>query len=197
LHNAGKRVGVIHGIDKVKLEVIDNRWCFCFNDWSSSFGQKHFFRDFPTYDEFFYWTPEMPQLTVKQAHVASRYFDYLDSIGAETKFRDNQLANVVVRKSGTVTNWDYANHAVYPFWKTGTFSTGKTFESFIANGRDDTLVRAGDELMRPYRRSVVKTLALAKQTGRHISPKGIRSDTTDGNSVIGLAPLRTVRHFIE
>jgi hypothetical protein len=196
LHQAGKRVGVIQGIEKVRLSSINGRWSFHFNDWSSFFGQKHYFRDFATYDEFFYWSPDAPLLPIKQAHVSARYMDYLDSIGAEHNYRNNQMANVVVRKSGTKTNWEFANHIIYPFWQPGTFSTGKTFESYISNGRDDTLTRSNDELLRPYKHAVVKTLMLAKDTGHHLTPKGL-SDSDDFNTVIGISPMRSINHFIE
>ncbi len=196
LHGAGKRVGIIHGIDKIRLKVVDNRWAFHFNDWSSYFGHKHYFRDYPTYDEFFYWTPEMPELSIKQAHVASKYFDYLDSINAETKYRDNELANVTWRKSKVKTNWEYANHIIYPFWTQGTFSTGKTFESYISNRKDDTLTRSHDELMKSYKKSVIKTLLLAKETQHGITPK-LLSDAEDHNKIIGLFPVFSQMHFIE
>jgi len=196
LHQAGKKVGVIQAIDKVQLRVVNNKWGFQFSDWSSSFGHKHYFRDYPIYDEFFYWTAEMPEISIKQAHVASKYLDYLDSINAETKYRDHELPNVTVRKSGVKTNWEYVNHIVYPFWKQGTFSTGKTFESYVSNGRDDTLTRASDELLRSYKNSVVKTLLLAKETQYALTPKEL-SGAKDNKTVIGVCPRASVLHLIE
>ena len=196
MNAAGKRVGVIQGIEKPRLECVDNRWSFYFNDWSSWFGQKHYFRDFATYDEFFYWTPELPEIPIKQAHVAARYFDYLDSQGTQYTYRDNEMANVVKRRSGSRTNWEYANHVIYPFWKTGTYSVGKTFESYIVNARDDSLARLSDELIITYKKAVVKTLMLAKQTGHHATPK-ILGNFADDKTVIGLKPMRSIRHFIE
>jgi hypothetical protein len=196
LHSEGKRVGVIHGIDKIKLKVVNNRWGFQFTDWSSHFGHKHYFRDYPIYDEFFYWSPDLPELSIKQAHVASKYFDYLDSIKAETKYRDNEMANVTVRKSGVKTNWEYANHIIYPFWKQGTYSTGKTFESYISNGRDDTLTRSNDELLRTYKHAVIKTLMLANETGHGLTPNQL-SDAADVKTIIGVRPRASVTHFIE
>ena len=196
LHQAGKKVGVIQAIDKVQLRAVNNKWGFQFSDWSSSFGHKHYFRDYPIYDEFFYWTAEMPEISIKQAHVASKHLDYLDSIKAETKYRDHEMPNVTVRKSGVKTNWEYVNHIIYPFWKQGTFSTGKTFESYISNGRDDTLTRAGDELLRSYKNSVVKTLLLAKETQYALTPKDL-SDAKDNKTVIGVRYRASVLHLIE
>jgi len=196
LNNAGKKVGVIQGIEKPRLENINNRWSFYFNDWSSWFGQKHYFRDLATYDEFFYWTPELPELSVKQAHVATKYLDYLDQQNIHYDYRNNQMANVVVRKSGSHTNWEFINHIIYPFWKAGTFSMGKTFESYIVNARDNSLARISDEVIDDYRKGVIKTLLLARETGHGATPKGL-SNSQDDKSIIGLRPLRSVRHFIE
>ena len=196
LHDQGKKVGVIQGIDKVKLEHSQGKWAFRFNDFSSHFGHKHYFRDFATYDEFFYWTPDLPQITIKQAHVTARYMDYLDSVSAETPYRNNQHSNVIRRKSGTKTNWEYANHIIYPFWQQGTFSTGKTFESFISNGRDDTLSRTHDEILRGYKSAMYKKLVLAKNANRHLTPS-VLNGSDDKQSVIGMIPFATDLIYIE
>jgi hypothetical protein len=196
MHDQGKRVGVIQGIDKVRLKHINGKWSFNFTDWSSYFGQKHHFRNFPTYDEFFYWTPDLPSLVIKQAHVAAKYMDYLDSISADHPYRNNELVNVVTRKSGAKTNWEYANHIIYPFWKQGTFSTGKTFESYISNARDNTLTSSQDQILRPYKNAVIKTLQLAKATDHHLIPVWING-STDTNTIIGVRALFSVDHFIE
>lgn len=196
MRDQGKRVGVIQGIDKVRLKHINGKWSFNFTDWSSYFGQKHYFRNFPTYDEFFYWTPDLPNLVIKQAHVAAKYMDYLDSISADHPYRNNEMVNVVTRKSGAKTNWEYANHIIYPFWKQGTFSTGKTFESYISNARDNTLTSNQDQILRPYKNAVIKTLQLAKATNHHLVPSWA-DGCGDTKTVIGIKPLFSVDHFIE
>lgn len=196
MHEQGKRVGVIQGIDKIRLRHVNGKWSFNFHDWSSYFGQKHYFRDFPTYDEFFYWSPDLPSLIIKQAHVAAKYMDYLDSISADHPYRNNEMANVVKRKSGAKTNWEYANHIIYPFWNQGTFSTGKTFESYITNARDNTLTLSNDEMLAPYKKAVIKTLQLAKATGRHLTPIMLNG-SNNTNSVIGINPISAMDHFIE
>lgn len=196
MNAAGKRVGVIQGIEKPRLECVNGRWSFYFNDWSSWFGQKHYFRDMSTYDEFFYWTPELPEIPIKQAYIAARYFDYLDQHNIHYEYRNNQMANVVIRKSGSYTNWEFANHIIYPFWRQGTFSVGKTFESYIVNARDNSLAGLDDEIIVNYRKGVVKTLMLAKQAGHHGTPKSL-GNFDDNKTVIGIKPMRSARHFIE
>ena len=196
LHAAGKKVCVLHGIDKPRLKCINNKWSFHFSDWSSYFGQKHYYRDLPFYDEFFYWSPELPQLAIKQAHVATKYLDYLDSQKIEHTYRNNQLANVVKRKGGSKLNWEFFNHIIYPFWTQGTYSTGKTFESYISNGRDNTLTSSNDEIMTAYKKSVMKSLVLAIQSGRNLIATGL-DDKATTNNTIGINPMFAINHFIE
>lgn len=196
MHKQGKKVGVVQGIDKVRLHHVNGKWAFSMHDWSSYFGQKHYFRNFPTYDEFFYWSPDLPSLAIKQAHVAAKYMDYLDSISANHPYRDNEMANVVVRKSGKKTNWEYANQSIYPFWQQGTFSTGKTFESYISNARDNTLTSSNDEILAPYKTAMIKTLMLARATNHHLTPVWLNG-SDDTNTVIGIKPIFAMNHFIE
>jgi hypothetical protein len=197
LHNQGKKVAVIQGIDKPKLLNVAGKWAFCFSDWSSHFGHKHYLREFPFYDEFFYWTSSMPEIPIKQAHVMGRYLDYLDSIGANHPYRDNEAANVLIRKSGKKTNWEYVNHIIYPFWKTGTFSTGKTSESYIINGRDDTLARSKDELITLYKHGVYQKLLLAKLNGRGMTQLQSDYNAEDKRSIIGITPLYSRLYYIQ
>ena len=198
LHDAGKRVCILHGIDKIKIRSRppENRWHFFFDDFSSLFGQKHYFRDYPIYDEFFYWSPDAPLIPIKQAHVTAKYMDYLDSIKFETPYRADQRVNTVWRKSGTITNWEYANHIIYPFWQQGTFSTGKTNESRLSNARDDTLTAVSDELIARYKKGVVKTLILAKQTVYQLTPN-LLSNSPDDKTLIGLKSIEAASHYIE
>ena len=196
LHAQGKKVCIIHGVDKPRLRCLDGRWSFNFSDWSSFFGHKHYFRDLPFYDELFYWTPDLPTLSIKQAHVATRYLDGLDVTSIDTSYRNNQLPNVVTMKNGTRINWELFNHIIYPFWIKGTFSTGKTFESYISNGRDDTLTNSNDSIISSYRHSVKKALALARHTGHLLTAAGINA-ATESRKGIGIAPMSSMTHFIE
>jgi len=201
LHNAGKRVCIIHGVDKVPLKLgqlgQDKKWVFRFNDFSSFFGHKHYFRDLPFYDEFFYWTPDLPQIVIKQAHVISRCLDYFDSTNFQTPYRTEQAQNILVRKSGERTSWEYINHILYPFWKQWTFSEGKHTGSRIVNTRDDTLAHSLDDVMKKYKNGIFKTLVLAKQTGQVETPKDQLMTSTDDKTLIGLKSIRTIDHYIE
>lgn len=87
LHNArqhldlvdkGKKVAFIFGIDKPRVILSEGNWYFSFLDimldmaagpGSIATGQHW------EHDEFFYWTPDMPELAIKQAHVIKNYIE--------------------------------------------------------------------------------------------------------------------------
>lgn len=76
----GKKVGFIHGIDKARLKVKDNKYSFNFNDSidiavspdSQMKNEPHIF------DELFYWTKDYPEIVIKQSHVLKRAVMNLD-----------------------------------------------------------------------------------------------------------------------
>lgn len=196
LHNAGLKVGVIHGIDKPKIAIDSrtNKWMMYFVDWSSQFGHKHYFRDYPFYDEFFYWTPDDPFISIKQAHVITKHLDYLDSIGFESNYRLDQTVNVLPRKNGSKINFEWLNPVIYPFWDRNTFSVGKNAENFIASSRDPTLAICNDELLDPYKKSVEAAMQLAIK----VAPLTLKDiSTTMSDELVGLKPYRSSYHFLE
>lgn len=78
LIDKGKRTAFIHGIDKPRIIVKDGAWYFSFLDIMLDMGvgpggiaTGAVWED----DEFFYWTPDMPEIVIKQAHVIKNYID--------------------------------------------------------------------------------------------------------------------------
>lgn len=76
LHDAGKKVAHIHGIDKPILSVNDGQYSFQFEDSTMSFNFESSLLSADAerlklhqYHEFFYWTPDLPQLVIKQCQV--------------------------------------------------------------------------------------------------------------------------------
>lgn len=81
LYDAGKRVAHVHGMDKPVLQKIDNQYSFIFvdivnlfvfesaeNDWLAEKLKKY------QHHEFFYWTPDLPKLVIKQAQIAKQVY---------------------------------------------------------------------------------------------------------------------------
>jgi hypothetical protein len=78
LTDSGKRVAFIFGIDKPKIIRKDNSWYVAFLDLTLNMGVG------PgalatgnewEFDEYFYWTPDLPEIIIKQAHMIKKYLD--------------------------------------------------------------------------------------------------------------------------
>jgi hypothetical protein len=75
LKNTGKKVGFIWGTDKPRLGLNDDKYYFYFIDivdnavnplWQMN-------RDPGDFNELFYWSPDLPDLLIKQAHVIKNF----------------------------------------------------------------------------------------------------------------------------
>ena len=190
LHSQGLKVGVIHGIDKPRPVLVNGKWHMYFSDWSSQFGHKHYYRDFPFYDEFFYWTPDDPRISIKQSHVIKNKLDQLDAIHYNPTYRLDQ--NTLERKSGNRINWEFLNSTIYPFWNTDTYSWGKNKENFIASSKDFTLNTSADDVIINYKKSIIASLQLAAKVKKLLTTIDIgNTNIADSRKPIGIAPMRS------
>jgi hypothetical protein len=75
--DSGKKLGFIWGTDKPRVNMINGKYCFQFidivdnavNPWwqmSARPGEFH---------EFFYWSPDLPEIMIKQGHVIKKYLE--------------------------------------------------------------------------------------------------------------------------
>jgi len=112
---AGKRVAVIMGIDKCIPATTKDEYGFMFTDNTTWTRQDYF--------EYFYWTPDMPELVVTQAHYL---WDYIKSNIESYKQR--------VRAYRKIPNaWRYRQlsfdnlivDVTYPGWDKTKFQTNK------------------------------------------------------------------------
>jgi len=75
LADKGKRICVLYGIDKPKLCIKDDRWYLYFIDFQANYANP----DVGDYDnitnEYFFWTPDLPEIGIKQAHVVRNWFN--------------------------------------------------------------------------------------------------------------------------
>jgi len=118
--NAGKRVAFIYGIDKPKIVGVNGRWNLVFRDILDAACVTHNQIDeFPgLYHEMFYWTPDLPQLVIKQAHVLKKF---LQKLTADSPFlsKNPHDRNPAVRINSEIywLNSDGIHTALYPNWK--------------------------------------------------------------------------------
>lgn len=123
--NQGQRLCVVWGAEKPRLVHENGRYSIRFIDMlditlKTMSGQQ------PYADELFYWTPDMPEIVIKQGHMLMRYLEenYLTSPFVST--RSSQLA---YKKVGDTRYWldPHGVHSViYPNWDINTYSSGKS-----------------------------------------------------------------------
>lgn len=75
MFDAGKKIGFIYGCDKPKLIKQDNKYYFRFHDIidGSVNAETQMLNRPYEFNELFYWTPDLPKITIKQGHVVKNY----------------------------------------------------------------------------------------------------------------------------
>jgi len=135
--NSGKRVAFIWGLDKPKITSVGKRFSLVFRDVLDAAAITHHQVDDITglFDEMFYWTPDMPELIIKQAHVLKQYMKCLPSTSPflTTKKLDRQP---VIAINGQLhwLKYDGVHTALYPKWHPRPFQVKP--ESLIFSPRD-------------------------------------------------------------
>lgn len=119
---AGKKVCFISGIDKPRIMLKDGIFYFAFLDYFTSLGtgQKNLIDGKEWFvEELFYWTPDMPKLVIKQAHVMMQYF------------KNNPNQQYLIDRAD-LGSWQWreqyfelAKALVYPYWDRSAFQTVK------------------------------------------------------------------------
>ena len=117
----GKRVGFIYGVDKPRLLRDDTNIYFAFLDVIMTTGTmptNDILGEYWENDEYFYWTPNMPELSIKQSHVVVNWL------------KANNKINLIkhMNNIGAFHDEDYyheVNVSVYPDWNLNTWQIKK------------------------------------------------------------------------
>jgi hypothetical protein len=134
LVESGKKLCVVWGKDKPRVHHIDGKFVFRFIDiiddaasvYSMS-GQQ------PYCDEFFFWTPDLPKLLIKQAHIIKNYLS--TSNIQQLPFVSNQSSGLSYRTIEGQQYWlsiEGTSHLVYPNWVEGPVFIPKPITIVIA-----------------------------------------------------------------
>jgi hypothetical protein len=163
--NAGKKVCFISGIDKPRVILKDGVFYFAFLDHFLSLGtgQKYLIDGKQWFvEELFYWTPDMPKLIIKQAHVMMNYFKkhperrYLIDRADLGDWKHRQ------------TYFELAKSLMYPYWNGSTFQAGKP--DYV------TFMELDNWFINSNHRSRDHWLAGVKEAQRIIDPYWISQD---------------------
>ena len=121
LLHRGKRVGFVYGIDKPRLIRDDSNIYFAFLDVIFTTGTlptNDILGEYWENDEYFYWTPNLPELAVKQSHVVVNW------LRANNKLHFIKHMNNIA----TFHDEDYyreVNFSIYPDWNANTWQVKK------------------------------------------------------------------------
>jgi hypothetical protein len=74
LADSGKKICALYGIDKPKMCIRDGKWYLYFIDFQANYANPDMGEYTNITNEYFFWTPDMPEISVKQAHIVRNWF---------------------------------------------------------------------------------------------------------------------------
>jgi hypothetical protein len=122
MYDKGKTVGVIYGIDKPRLEYHDGKYYAYFLDLCPNVVVSEVADYTNITTELFYWTPDLPEIVVKQAHMVRRWLDinpqYRNLITPGTKL-DSKISSVLEREVSGPVIYPSVEHEIFQGNKIG------------------------------------------------------------------------------
>jgi len=165
LADQGKKICFLWAADKLNLNVDQNKNLvidMCdFGMSSMVHPRTQMLNDLTHIDEAFYWTPDMPELACKQAHVVKKYIAnfspaQLDNLNVVDQahapnLRERKMLSVPITCGNTVYNLTIRglNNLIYPYWDHNTVVTPKPPSPFF--GSKDMWLRADSAQDTGYR----------------------------------------------
>lgn len=121
----GKSVCMLWGVDKPKVCIKDKKWYLYFMDVQANNANPEVGQWNNVTNEYFYWTPDLPELLCKQAHTIRKWFDL--------------PSNKYLQHLARWPNYSFAQRTafehiikplLYPDYDPATFQTSKPTNSF-------------------------------------------------------------------
>ena len=148
LVDKGHRVGFIYGVDKPRLNLKNGVYYLAFLDLllqlSVGMGGIITKSDWEN-DEFFYWTPDMPQIVIKQAHMLKNYFESNPFLKHCVQDSDQLEWTQNYREQ----YFDIVKRIVYPTFNPNTWQT-KKINSLVFSENDSWFFKNSDETAKKY-----------------------------------------------
>lgn len=176
LFDQGKKVCFLWGVDKPNLVGLENSrtghytYGVAFSDRGDYINdrQKTNNRSWE-YDEYFYWSPDLPELVCKQSHLLKRFLDSVDITqmkSLQDKLKPRQLGgssgvnwDMGYKKDGNTLiplGTDIGHSIIYPWWDNNTLSLGKS-RSFVFSDKDAWLWNNPDlQTVKTHRAAVLE-----------------------------------------
>jgi hypothetical protein len=124
----GKKVGFIYGIDKPRLVRDNNSIYYMFLDLITTTGTNNandILGESWESDEFFYWTPNFPEIAVKQAQLVAEYFKKSKTTNKIRHYSDNSFHIPEYYKT--------VDRIVYPDWDHGFWQIDKCSNTTVGH----------------------------------------------------------------
>lgn len=129
---SGKRIAVVYGIDKPQLVLTTNRYVMMkFSDLALNTIRRPFNENFPNVDTVaFYWTPELPILPLKQAHIAATYACHPSRNHILSRIFDQRKENFTRKRNSEYQR--FISPIIYPSTYTKKFQAYKPDNPIMA-----------------------------------------------------------------
>lgn len=139
----GKKVGFVYGIDKPRLLRDDSAIYFSFLDLIMTTGTlptNDILGEYWENDEYFYWTPNMPEIAIKQSHMIVNYLKNTNQINLIRHIKN-------ISSFHDELYYKQVNNVIYPDWNPATWQikkpTGAIYNEltkwFIDSDREEKL----------------------------------------------------------
>jgi hypothetical protein len=126
---SGRRLCLVWGSEKPRMDLGAMTFMDIVDNCVSPYVQRKYGEGW--YDELFYWTPDMPELLVKQAHVIKNFLALPHALpGFYKNSKDYYGYNSLLDRYLTAEG---VKQLVYPTWNTGTFCVGKSSNNVFAD----------------------------------------------------------------
>jgi hypothetical protein len=136
--DSGKKLCLLWGHEKPRLHYENNRWSFRFIDLIDNGPTVDTFAGRDSYDtELFYWSPDLPKIVIKQAHLIKNYLSKptVENLPFVSTIRSDLAYTVVNGEKYWLSNHG-VHSLIYPEWNTATFQLPKT-PSIIFSPKDN------------------------------------------------------------
>jgi hypothetical protein len=123
--DAGKRICVLYGIDKPKMCIKDQKWYLYFMDLQANHSNSVVYEYDNITNEYFYWTPDMPEIVHKQAHIIKIWFSMPQNRHLQylVRWPNHSIAHRTAYEQ-------MVKPLIYPDYDPATFQTSKPTNSF-------------------------------------------------------------------
>jgi len=119
MFDTGKKVGFIYGMDKPKVTGIKGKYYFKFLDMidNAVTAETQMANNAWEFDELFYWSPDLPELVIKQAHIVKNFLKLQETHKLkETRLQYTHSQETIDKKLYELPT-GMLHTLIYPTWK--------------------------------------------------------------------------------